>query len=139
MKLLFHRQLHVPLAVVVSLLVIPLAALAADFGVDCSWPIHSTSLNCGGTLGDRKAVYDEYMDGCRQKWGSKGAKRCDANEKDRIEMTKRQPQSMRNYTSTGFKKIQAPPAVWNLLSDYWNKNKDDKNLEEWGMGNVYSE
>jgi hypothetical protein len=71
--------------------------VAADdegYGVDCSFPIHSTESSCGDLLGDRQAVYDEYMQGCRDHWGSKGAARCNANERDRIEMSRRQPQSM---------------------------------------------
>lgn len=67
---------------------------AADYGVDCSWPIHSTDSSCGDLLGDRKAIYDEYMDGCRKHWGEKGAKRCNAAEADRLVMSKEQPQSM---------------------------------------------
>jgi prolyl 4-hydroxylase len=53
-------------------------------------------------------------------------------------MTRRQPQSMVNYTSTGFKKMRAPPALWKLISDYWQKNKDDMKIEDWGLGNVYT-
>jgi len=84
------------------------------------------------------AVYEEYMEGCREKWGASGAKRCDSNERDRIAMSKRQPQSMVNYTDTGFKKLKAPPQLWNMLSNYWEKNKDNKQLENWGKGNVYT-
>ena len=64
------------------------------YGLDCSFPIHSTESSCRGLLGDRQAVYDEYMRGCREQWGTKGAVRCDANERDRLEMSRRQPQSM---------------------------------------------
>lgn len=34
------------------------------------------------------------MEGCRQYHGPKKAKRCDVTEADRIEMNRRQPQSM---------------------------------------------
>ena len=64
------------------------------YGIDCSWPIHSKEDKCNGLLGDRKTVYEEYLDGCRKQWGTKGAKRCDANEEDRLDMTIRQAQSM---------------------------------------------
>ncbi|KAG7368599.1 ankyrin repeat domain protein [Nitzschia inconspicua] len=122
----------------VGLFFVVLTANAADFGLDCSWPIHSTDWKCGDLLGDRQVVYDHYMQGCREKWGTQGAKRCDANEADRLEMTRRQPQSMVNYTSTGFKKIKAPPKVWDMLSSYWERNKDDRQLENWGKGNIYT-
>ena len=110
----------------------------ADYGLDCSFPIHGVESSCGDLLGDRKAIYDEYMQGCREKWGAKGAKRCDSNERDRLEMSKRQPQSMVNYTDTGFKQIKAPPELWNIISSYWEKNKDKKKIEDWGLGNVYT-
>jgi prolyl 4-hydroxylase len=132
-------KLFVSIAVVLTATVVhPFASADADFGLDCSWPVHSTDFKCGNLLGDRQAVYDHYMDGCREKWGDQGAKRCDANEADRIEMTRRQPQSMVNYTSTGFKKIKAPQPVWDLLRNYWEKNKDDQQLESWGKGNIYT-
>ena len=73
---------------------IGVAKAQGDYGLDCSWPIHDTELNCGSLLGDRQAVHEEYMEGCKQKWGSRGAQRCDFNEKDRLEMSRRQPQSM---------------------------------------------
>lgn len=78
------------------------------------------------------------MQGCREKWGAKGAKRCDANEEDRLEMSRRQPQSMVNYTSTGFKKIKAPKPLWDIIRNYWETNKDDMAEEQWGMSNIYT-
>jgi hypothetical protein len=63
------------------------------FGVDCSWPVHSLEWRCGDLLGDRKSVYENFMEGCRQHFGKKGS-RCDTTERDRIEMSVRQPQSM---------------------------------------------
>lgn len=110
----------------------------SDYGLDCSWPIHSMESTCGDQLGDRKSIYEDYMQGCREKWGEKGAKRCDANEQDRLQMSRRQPQSMVNYTSTGFKKIKAPKPLWDIIRNYWEKNKDDMKEENWGMGNVYT-
>ena len=43
-----------------------------------------------------------------------------------------------NYTATGFMKIRAPPRVRELLDDYWKKNKDDRKLEQWPAGNIYT-
>ena len=65
----------------------------ADYGVDCSFPIHSKEFNCGDLLGDRQKVYEDFMEGCRRHYGSKG-NRCDTTEEDRIVMSRRQPQSM---------------------------------------------
>ena len=86
---MFHQRLVLP-----TTLLLIATSHAADYGVDCSWPIHSEELSCGDLLGDRKAIYEDYMDGCRKHWGEKGAKRCNANEVDRLEMSIKQPQSM---------------------------------------------
>jgi hypothetical protein len=53
-------------------------------------------------LGDKRTMYDNYLEGCKKHFGKKGA-RCVQNELDRIAMTKRQPQSMQNYTKVGYK------------------------------------
>ena len=76
------------------------------------------------------------MEGCRKFYGKKAA-RCDTTENDRIEMSKRQPMSMLNYTDTGFKKIKAPKAVMDLLTAHWEKNKANMKKENWAAGNVY--
>ena len=53
-------------------------------------------------------------------------------------MSLRQPQSMQNYTSTGFKKIRAPEPLRKMLTDYWESNKDKKKGEVWSTGNTYT-
>jgi prolyl 4-hydroxylase len=65
----------------------------ADYGLDCSFPIHSFDLSCGDLLGDRKQFYEDFMAGCREFYGKKG-NRCDQTEVDRLTMSKRQPKSM---------------------------------------------
>jgi prolyl 4-hydroxylase len=112
-------------------------AQTADYGVDCSFPIHSTDFKCGDLLGNRKAVYEEYMQGCRDFNGKRG-NRCDSYEKDRLENNVLQPQSMVNYTSTGFMKIKAPKAVQDLIFNHWEANNHLREKEDWGVGNVYS-
>jgi hypothetical protein len=39
----------------------------ADYGVDCSFPVHTTDFRCGNLLGDRKKFYEEYMQGTTTK------------------------------------------------------------------------
>jgi hypothetical protein len=89
-----------------------------EYGVDVSFPMHYAKVSDNYAwlphnmdpvhndvppeykdkvvqpLGDRQAFYEEFIDGCKEKWGSKGARRCESNEADRIAMTLRQPQSM---------------------------------------------
>jgi prolyl 4-hydroxylase len=35
-------------------------------------------------------------------------------------------------------KIRAPEAVWKLLKEHWETNKDEKKAEKWGTGNIYT-
>jgi hypothetical protein len=63
-----------------------------SYGADVSFPIHYDSLK-QGPLGNRIEFYEHYMNGCRKFYKEK-SERCDSYEKDRLEMSLRQPQSM---------------------------------------------
>jgi len=104
------------------------------YGVDCTFPIHYKNLRCGNLLGDRKKIYEDYMQGCYDAFGDEI---CDAYEDDRIAMSLRQPAGMRNYTSTGFKKIRAPENLYKILKDHWDRNNHLRKEETWGRGNIY--
>lgn len=106
----------------------------SPYGVDCTFPIHHKNLRCGNLLGDRKKVYEDYMQGCYDAFGEDI---CEDYENDRIAMSLRQPAGMLNYTSTGFKKIKAPENLYKLLKDHWDRNNHLKKQEVWGRGNVY--
>lgn len=77
-----------------AVFLVGLSVQAADYGVDCSFPIHSTDFRCGDLLGDRKSFYEEFMQGCRDSLGPKKARSCDVTEQDRLQMSLLQPQSM---------------------------------------------
>lgn len=53
-------------------------------------------------------------------------------------MTMRQPQSMQNYTEVGFKKIRAPEKLFSLIQEFWEKNKNNGQAEQWGIANTYT-
>lgn len=94
-------------------------------------------------LADRQAIYDEYIEGCRQKYDEERRGACDDSEDGRIDMSLSQPKSMQNYTELGFKKIRTPPKVWALLLDFWNKNDPTHKIHEqkpenWSKGNSYA-
>ena len=89
-------------------------------------------------LGDRQTFYNNYINGCKTAAGMFKAHVCTYNDEDRIEMLLRQPQSMQNYTDIGFKKIKAPKSLYTALTTFWEKNKDNGKLENWGSGNVYT-
>lgn len=134
--------------------------IPVEYGADVSFPMHHNPVSTNypwldhnaipGTptpekykdmvlqpLGDRDKFYHDFMKGCASHNG-KNARRCQMTEDDRIAMTLRQPQSMQNYTRDGYKKIKAPPEVWKLITEFWEKNKNNKKLENWGAGNTYT-
>lgn len=106
---------------------IPTSATAVveyQYGVDVSFPIHHANVSTNYAylrhnllpslypkphgfedmpiqpLGNRQAVYDEYMKGCEETYSRGNGRTCRECEQERIEMNLRQPQSMINYTQT---------------------------------------
>lgn len=67
----------------------------SNYGVDVSWPMHHawTEASSKPLNDERRAVYEDFMNGCREKYQAKG-NLCDSNEQGRLDMTLRQPQSM---------------------------------------------
>ena len=138
----------------------------ASYGVDVSFPIHNIDLKVSKNypslphnidpdsnptpdefndvpiqpLGDRQAFYDNFLNGCIAAYGGMEMRgqACVVSEKDRVAMSLRQPQSMQNYTDTGIKKIKAPKELFDMLKDFWEKNKDKQTEEEWPVGNTYT-
>ena len=105
---------------------------------DTSFPIqHDLVDDDNNPLGPRSVLYENFIQGCREYYGKK-AHACDETERDRLAMSLRQPQSMQNYTDTGFKKIRAPEPLRKLLTEYWETNKDKKKGEQWSTGNTYT-
>ena len=68
-----------------------------SYGVDVSFPVHHGNVldkdDPNQPLGDRQAIYDNFMKGCHQFYGKK-AGWCDVTEEDRCDMSLRQPSSM---------------------------------------------
>lgn len=106
----------------------------SPYGVDCSFPIHYRNLRCNNYLPEQQRLYDEFMQGCYETYGQK---HCDNYEEDRIMMSLAQPQSMVNYTDTGFKKIRAPPELYEVLKNYFDANFENRKVEKWPKGNIY--
>jgi len=87
-------------------------------------------------LGDRQALYEHFIQGCINYHGEKG-RRCLRGERDRIDMSNTQPQSMVNYTKNGFAKLRAPDSVFLPLKEFWEKNRDRGTPEVWAAGRVH--
>lgn len=88
------------------------------------------------TLGHRHGFYLNYIEGCRKHYKEQG-NNCDRFELDRMLMNQRQPQSMKNYTDVGFKKIRAPDNVVQLIQAFWKSNHYKGKAENWQAGNSY--
>lgn len=106
----------------------------SPFGVDCSFPIHYRNLRCNNFLPHQQEIYEEFMQGCYDTYG-KGP--CDDYENDRIRMSLEQPQSMVNFTETGFKKLRAPTELFNILKNHFDTNFENRKVEKWPKGNIY--
>uniref|UniRef100_A0A7R9WPI0 Fe2OG dioxygenase domain-containing protein n=1 Tax=Craspedostauros australis TaxID=1486917 RepID=A0A7R9WPI0_9STRA len=106
------------------------------YSFDCSFPIFAKNNldDCKQDLGDKASFYENYMQGCRDKFGDI----CDTNEAERFHMNNRQPISMRNFTETGFVKIRAPDNVVELIRNFWEINQNNRKEEVWYTGNIYT-
>lgn len=107
------------------------------FGTQCSFAITGPNLDgCDPSLLDhRQNFYNDYMAGCYKHYSKY---KCRAEEESRLEMNVRQPQSMVNMTSTGYRKMKAPDSLLKLLTDFWEANKGRKYIEDWGDGSIYT-
>jgi len=109
------------------------------YGVDASFPVHRDSLSDSTGLKDRQRFYEEHMEGCKDMYTTYfGEDVCTINEKERMNMNLRQPQSMKNYTEIGFKKLEVPSKVLKSLKQFWDDNLDNEAEEKWPPGNIYT-
>lgn len=75
------------------------------------------------------------MRGCAEAYSKH---ECEDTEMSRLRMSRDQPASQYNYTEIGFKKIRTPPAVFDIIKGFYDRNKDNKHLEGWGRGYTYT-
>jgi prolyl 4-hydroxylase len=105
------------------------------YDFDNSWAIKSDTLS--DLFGDKQALYDKYMEDCREAAGPEAAMySCDAGEQQRLRMNRLQPAGMRNYTKLGFAKIRAPEEIFSLLAKFWEENGHSAETE-WKVINPY--
>jgi len=137
---------------------IPQQDEVSSYGIDVSWPMQSREVSDRyawldeeasmsnknssipiTNLPDRNKVYSDYIRGCIEMYDlGKPGSTCQANEEERIAMNLRQPQAVKNYTDTGFKKIKAPKDLMDMLINFWNINKESRYPEAWPVGNIYT-
>ena len=90
-------------------------------------------------LGNRHEAYLQHLNGCRDAFpnleDNQHIHECDTHEYYRMLMNLRQPQSVKNYTRTGFTKIRAPPEVVKVVTGFWQRNRQMKRVvEQWPRG-----
>jgi prolyl 4-hydroxylase len=44
----------------------------------------------------------------------------------------------KNFTEEGYRKVRAPPALQKILSEFWENNKNNGTIENWGRGAIYT-
>ena len=107
------------------------------YGTQCSFAV--TSMNLDGCdpeiLDHRQTFYDDFMESCYHHYSKED---CMDVEKTRLAMNIRQPQSMINMTSTGYRKLKAPDSLVKILSDFYETNRANKVLEDWDFGNIFT-
>jgi hypothetical protein len=117
------------------------AESALEYGVDVSFPMHHANVSTDNNpLGDKQQFYEDLINGCVDHYNKESdgkGLRCLSNEKDRVEMSLRQPKSMYNYTQLGYTKIRAPEKVFKLIKEFWDANKKREKPERWPAGNTY--
>jgi hypothetical protein len=91
-------------------------------------------------LGDMKSKYDNYVAGCMRYYNETDTDTsvCRRNERDRISMCLRQPQSMKNYTELGYAKIKTPAHAYKLIKEFYDANKHLEKLERWAHANIHT-
>lgn len=116
----------------IALLVVAIASDASDYGVDVTSPIHHfLSAKTNPFFHDR---YTTLMQGCYRMYSRS---ECDATERERLRMSLDQPKTQHNYTELGFKKMRTPQAAWDLITNFFNSNRDKEKVEQWGRGYTY--
>lgn len=64
-----------------------------SYGVDVSFPVHYLTFAEDQPLGNRRKLYRDFLDGCREYY-PESPDSCDLTEEDRVKMSVRQPASM---------------------------------------------
>jgi len=99
-----------------------------------SWAITSNLLS--PILGaNKQSLYDNYIKAC-DKATSQDPGYCSRSDKYRTTMNRDQPSSVNNYTKDGYAKIKVPTDLYDLIKDFFDKNRHHAEVE-WKEYNVY--
>lgn len=109
---------------------------------DASWAIQSQSLSLTKIGPHRHASYHEFITTCLKTLEESSYEQdedeniCVKDEEYRMYMNTYQPPSMRNFTKVGYEKIKAPKKMFDLISNFYKKNRNRDEIE-WPKLNSY--
>ena len=124
----------------------------SNYGVDVSFPMHHIfPMENDTDMGDMDSddptmiqrfsrdrldyYYNHFLRGCFRAYGED---LCRRSENERIEMSKRQPATMKNMTKgLGFRKTKVPTELFEKLLEFWHQHQQDAQVEEWPDGSTY--
>ena len=100
-----------------------------------SWAVTSNVLS--PKLGaNKQSLYDNYIVACDKAIISQDPGYCSLNDKYRTTMNRDQPSSVYNYTKNGYAKVKVPTDLYDLIKDFFDKNRHHAEVE-WKQYNVY--
>jgi len=96
---------------------------------DMTWAVNTQEM----TPGAQRDLYWQFMKGCDEAFSllkdRDSMEDCRSQENFRLQMNMYQPRSVYNYTD-GFRKARAPDALWKILKEFWDANRNEQ-VEEW--------
>jgi prolyl 4-hydroxylase len=103
---------------------------------DVSWAVKSRDIS--SHVGDHVApLYKKYIHDCDEATAARGnLAHCYQHDRQRLLMNEHQPGSVYNYTQLGFQKIRAPKELFDVIRDFYMRNKH-RAKTEWADINTY--
>ena len=98
-------------------------------------PILSTILS-GGSGGQQQTLYTDFIEKCNTAMGGGENTQCVTQDQIRMNMNTKQPSSVYNYTTTGYKKTRVPTELYQEIKLFFETNKHNAKTE-WKDYNVY--
>lgn len=97
--------------------------------LESSWPTQQLDLSL--LRDEQKVAYTRFMEGCATKFGKQ---HCDKKEAERIRRNARQPGLQKNFTETGYTKMQVPESLMRTLRNHYQSTASVR--DDWSTGSV---
>ena len=99
-------------------------------------PILSTILSGGSGGQQQQTLYTDFIEKCNTAMGGGENTQCVTQDQIRMNMNTKQPSSVYNYTTTGYKKTRVPTELYQEIKLFFETNKHNAKTE-WKDYNVY--